>query len=338
MSGGIDTPLSAHSPRRWRAFLVKLIGTLVLYAIVFYRVDAGALASRLASVRIEYVALGVLLYVAGQVASAWRWHLLLAPVRLHVTLPRLTGFYFTGMFFNLFLPTIVGGDAVKAVLLSRETGAPVRATLSVFMERNIGLLALLSIAVVAAWMAPPIEIAGLPVRLLTMMIAAAFVAVNAVLLSASAYRLVDSLVEKTPLWRYLPRAASFYDAVAPYKQALSAVALATLLSFLFQAVLIVVVFLNARALDHVFPLTALAVFVPLISLAGMVPISVNGLGVREALYLLLFGLVGAPADVAVSLALLYFAVTVVASLPGGLIYLLQRRRPRLAEAGHAVRS
>ena len=44
------------------------------------------------------------------------------------------------MFFNLFLPTIVGGDAVKAVLLARETGAPARATMSVFMERNVGLV------------------------------------------------------------------------------------------------------------------------------------------------------------------------------------------------------
>ena len=56
------------------------------------------------------------------------------------------------MFFNLFLPTIVGGDAVKAVLLARETGAPARATMSVFMERNTGLCALLLIALVAAYL------------------------------------------------------------------------------------------------------------------------------------------------------------------------------------------
>ena len=49
------------------------------------------------------------------------------------------------------------------------------------------------------------------------------------------------------------------------------------------------VFLNARALASRFPFTAVAVFVPLVSLAGMVPVSVNGLGVREALYILLFG-------------------------------------------------
>jgi hypothetical protein len=62
----------------------------------------------------------------------------------------------------------------------------------------------------------------------------------------------------------------------------------------------------------------------------MVPVSVNGLGVREALYILLFGQIGVPAEVAVSLALLYLGVTFVASLPGGLVYALQKSPVSLA--------
>jgi hypothetical protein len=68
------------------------------------------------------------------------------------------------------------------------------------------------------------------------------------------------------------------------------------------------------------------VFVPLISLGGMLPVSVNGLGVREALYILLFGRIGATTELAVALALLYLAVTFVASLPGGLLYAMQGAR------------
>jgi uncharacterized membrane protein YbhN (UPF0104 family) len=89
-------------------------------------------------------------------------------------------------------------------------------------------------------------------------------------------------------------------------------------------------------LNLVVPISAVAVFVPLISLAGMVPVSVNGLGVREALYILLFGQIGVTAEVAVSLALLYLAVTVVASLPGGVVYALQRTPLGIAAAGEAA--
>jgi hypothetical protein len=162
---------------------------------------------------------------------------------------------------------------------------------------------------------------------LTLLVFAAFIAANVVLANRPAYRLVDYLVALTPLARTRSRAASLYEALVPYREPRwhGLVAAAVAQSFLFQAIVILVVFLNANALDLLLPLPALAVFVPLISLAGMLPISVNGLGIREALYILLFGRIGVPADAAVLMAFLYFAVTFAASLPGGVVYALQRR-------------
>ena len=170
-----QVPSERGSPGRW----IKAIVTLLLYALVFYWTDVRAIVSRLTTVRLEYVAVGVLLYVGGQALSTWKWRLLLAPVGLAaVRYPRLLAFYFIGMFFNLFLPTMVGGDAVKAVLLARETGAPVRATTSVFMERNLGLFALLSIALVASWRAPAFDIMGVTLSTLTLLLFCGFVAAN----------------------------------------------------------------------------------------------------------------------------------------------------------------
>ena len=122
---------------RW----LKPLGTIALYALVFYWTDASAILGQLSRARLDLAIAGVLLYAAGQSISAWRWKILLGPVQLQASYPRLLSFYFTGMFFNLFLPTIVGGDAVKALLLSRETGATARSTMSVFMERDLGLCA-----------------------------------------------------------------------------------------------------------------------------------------------------------------------------------------------------
>jgi uncharacterized protein (TIRG00374 family) len=304
---------------RW----LKPLGTLALYALVFYWTDAAAIARELAGTRLDLMALAIGIYIAGQAISTWRWKVLLEPIRLRVGYLRLLGFYFTGMFFNLFLPTIVGGDAVKAVLLARETGAPARSTMSVFMERNLGLSALTVVAVVAAEFAPPLSVSGLSIRAFTWLLAAGYVVANIVLLSPLAYQLVDRIIAASPLARFRARAGSLYHAVVPYKTASRAVAIGIALSFVHQGGVIAVVFLNARALSLEVPLSAVAVFVPIVSLAGMAPISVNGLGVREALYILLFGRLGVPAETAVSLALLYLAVTVVASLPGGVAYLMQ---------------
>jgi uncharacterized protein (TIRG00374 family) len=250
----------------------------------------------------------------------------LAPVRLAVPFLRMVAFYFVGMFFNMFLPTIVGGDAVKAILLTRETGAPARSTASVFMERNVGLLALFVIATTAAWLVQPVTVLRLPLRWLVVLLFAGFIGANVVIFDPRAYRLVDRLVALTPLAGIRSRASSFYDALLPYRRASGPLAASLALSFLFQGVVILVVFLNAKALSHSIPVLDLAVFVPLISLAGMVTVTVNGLGLREVLYVLLFERIGTPADVAVPMALLYFAVTLIASLPGGIVYMLQPGR------------
>ncbi len=319
--------------RKVGSTILKVAVTVALYVAVFYVVDVSVLWARLQTVNAGWVALAVGCYAAGQWTSAWRWHLLLAPVRLRVGYLRLVAFYFIGMFFNIFLPTIVGGDAVKAILLARHTGAPARSVMSVFMERNVGLLALFVIASTAAWFAPPVTVLGLPVMGIVLLLFAAFVAANIVIFSPRAYYLVDRVIAMTPLASIRARASSLYEAVVPYRRAGGALAASIALSFLFQAVVILVVFLSANALSHEVPVLALAVFVPLISVAGMLPISVNGLGIREALYMVLFGRVGTPPDVAVSMAMLYFAVTLVASLPGGVVYALDRRpgRPLQAE-------
>lgn len=337
MSSPDETPAAAEvgslirrSGRSGLGRWLKPTVTIALYVLVFYWTDAREIPATLRNAQFALVGVCVALYTIGQATSALKWRILLTPVGLRTSYARLLGFYFTGMFFNLFLPTIVGGDAVKAVLLARDTGSPARATMSVFMERNTGLCALLLIALVAAYLAPPVTLYGVSLVTLTWLLAAGYVAVNIVLFSPLAYRIADRLIARSPLKRMRARTASLYEAATPYTHAIGALVLSMLLSIVFQCIVIGVVFLSARALSLSIPLTAVAVFVPLVSLAGMVPVSVNGLGVREALYILLFGRIGVPAELAVSLALLYLGVTIVASLPGGLVYALQKSPGSLA--------
>lgn len=325
-NGDDHWPQPSPRARRFRTFLRPFV-TALLYAVIFYRfVDERALLSRLASTQLGYVAGAIAIYVAGQLLSALKWQLLLKPLRLSASYAQLAAFYFTGMFFNNFLPTIVGGDAVKAVLLARVTGAPARATMSVFMERDVGLLALLSIATAAALRGARVTLFAVPLLAWTLLLLAAFVAANVALTDVRAYRLADWILSRLPLGAFRPKAASLHSAIVPYTKSIATLIASILLSFVFQTIVIVVVFLNVRALGlhPSVPITDLAVIVPLVSLAGMLPISVNGLGVRDYLYIELLDQFGVPAEAALSLALLYVAVTLIASLPGGLVYALRR--------------
>ena len=161
---------------------------------------------------------GILLYMAGQAMSTLKWRLLLGPVGPVDAIPaRCSAFTSPGMFFNLFLPTIVGGDAVKAVLLARETGAPARATMSVFMERNTGLCALLADRA-RGRLARAVRASARRVarRADAGCSRGLRVGQHRAAEPAGVSRLVDRVIAATPLARMRARAASLYEAVAPY--------------------------------------------------------------------------------------------------------------------------
>src|SRR5205085_1159720 len=82
--------------------------------------------------------------------SALRWQLLARPLGFSHRLPHFVRLYFIGMFFNLFLPSSVGGDVVRAWYLNARSGRGMAAAVSVFIDRFSGLLVLLALAVVGS--------------------------------------------------------------------------------------------------------------------------------------------------------------------------------------------
>src|SRR5207245_470762 len=97
-------------------------------------------------------------YLVAQVTSALRWQLLARPLGFPGTLGRFTAIYFIGTYFNLFLPTSVGGDVLRAWYVDRGSGRKVDALLSVFVDRLNGFLVLLGIAGVAAFFSPAVRV------------------------------------------------------------------------------------------------------------------------------------------------------------------------------------
>src|SRR5436305_10383115 len=92
--------------------------------------------------------MGMRAYSVVEVATAFRWHVLLKVQKIHLTLPRLSGLFLIGMFYNQFLPGGTGGGIIKSYLLLKET--PERkagALLAVGFDRLIGLVALVAITV-----------------------------------------------------------------------------------------------------------------------------------------------------------------------------------------------
>jgi uncharacterized membrane protein YbhN (UPF0104 family) len=280
----------------------------VLLGWIGWTTDWSNVAAAFAALRVEYWLAAVALLALTQLVSALRWELFARELRFTRTRRELVGMYFIGMFFNLMLPTAVGGDVVRAWYLDRGSGRKLAALASVFLDRLNGLLVLIALACTALVFSPielplwvPISVWGLAGGGV-LAVAALPLAMRWGLVPAGRIRQVQTMLQalrapRTLLW-------------------------ATGLSLAVQSANVGLVWLVAQALGAPIPGAYYWIFVPMVSLLTLLPVSVNGMGVREGGTVLLLAPLGIDSALAVTLAFLWFAAHVACSLLGGVVYLL----------------
>ncbi len=265
--------------------------------------------------------LALLLFVTGVVVRAFRWRALLVALDIRVPFWRLVYLYFSGSFFNVFLPTGFGGDVVRVLELAQEAQATA-AFGTVFVDRMSGLLVLFGMALLALPFGHRLLPTGI-VLLVAAVAAGGLIAGGLVLQGRWLRRLGGWLPGPLSLAGegVLARA---YDAVTACGW--KAVAQALGISLLFNILLILINYLAARAVGMEIGLIYFPLFVPILSVTLMLPISIGGLGVREGMAVLLFAQVGVDEATAAAASLAVYAVSAVTGLFGGLLYLVQSLR------------
>jgi uncharacterized membrane protein YbhN (UPF0104 family) len=305
----VSMPVESSAGRGRRA--LKWAGraaiSLGVLAWLVWHTEWSPLQATLSQVRLEWCFIALGLFLIAQLISSYRWQILSSGLGFNDRLIRFYALYLVGMFFNLFLPTSMGGDVVKAWYLAGGPGRRWRAMVSVFSERFSGLLAMLAIA--AAATLPSRDV--LPLW-------AILVAWGSLTGAILGMLLLPFLARRFPRLQLLSEGVAFSR--GHFQRFLAAF----LLSIAVQVASIVQVWLLGQALGLPAELLAYAVAVPLVSLLTMLPISVNGVGVREGSLVLLLGTAGVTSAQAVALGLLWFAVQAAVSVLGGGVYLFGR--------------
>ena len=296
------TPSTRSSPWKW---LLRVVIGVAIVALLLSRRDAAAQVAQTLGAVPPWVILGaVAFYWAGQILSAWKWQLLLRARGAEISLLACCQLYAAGMFGNLWLPTNVGGDALRATLLAARAPNLGRADAlaSIAVERGSGFAALLIIAASAlllrganaqGWKTLGISLA---------------VFAGAGALSWGLLRL------KHPKIARLKAALSFYAR----RQNRGVLWRALALSLLFQIsqVLLNIGLASASGLE--LPARVFWWLGPLLSLSGLIPAGIGGLGVREAAAVALLGGWQLSVGQIVGWSLLWQATVWLASLPGAL--------------------
>ncbi len=300
---------NAGSARRWHRPVQIAVSAVAIYLIARH-VDLGQAAQVLTSARLPYVLAAVLLYLVGQVMSAYRWRLIGVSVGLSDGFARYVRFYFIGMFFMFFGPSTLGGDLVRSLYLAEGEGRRGRAFNSVIFDRLNGVVVLIAIGAASFILFPGY---GLPPLLFYTTIA-----FGAALLLG--WWMAPTLVRLVFAPEHAIRRFVEID-LGPFWGDRTMLLRVSAVSFVFHLVQIATQLVVARALGLAVPFSYICIFHPLVSALAALPITLSGIGLREGGYLWFLTHLGVPESSGVAYGVLWLLVIVANSLIGGLVFL-----------------
>jgi glycosyltransferase 2 family protein len=312
--------------RKRQLWLIPKIGiTAVLLYFLAARIDSNKLIHLFGQVAHGYLLAALMLQSSAFILGSVRWWLLIRATDPEIAFRPLVPSYFLGLFANNFLPTGVGGDAVRTAhlhLLGYRLHALVS---SAFMDRLIGLIVVLVLGGTAFQFAGIFSLDtdgrwGVMIALLAMVFPVAL------LFTPAIGRWLDELSQRHHsgrIGRFLVETALL---VHQYRCHGLLLANALAMTVVLQSLVIGAYIMLALGTGLDLPVITFFALIPIVVLASNLPISLGGLGVREGVLVALLVVVGVDEQQAISLSLLYLIINWIATLPGGYVAFNLRRQ------------
>lgn len=308
----------ANPARGNRGGWVRLAISAGLLGILFSLVDLDALLRVTAAAQPGLLAIMFLLMIGERLFAAFRWMVLLRIPEPCVTFVPVLRVTLVSNFVGSFLPGGVGIEVLKIYGLSRVLRDLSLALSSVLVERLCGLLALLLLIAVGTVVAPidlPVVIEGLVAAG-----ALGLAVVGAGLLLPGPRSRLQRLLQRAPMRSLQDKFAGLEARLDTYGRRPGALMISLGLAFAFQLLRILTVVVGASALRIEAMPELFVLLVPVGILVALLPISLGGLGPREATYVGLMGLAGIAPEPALVLALTREAMNLATTIPGAVLY------------------
>lgn len=303
---------------------LRLTITAAMLAWIITRVDLGSVGTVLAQTNPAWIAAGVAIYLLSIVCSAWRWQRILAGLGFGHHLLHILRLVLAGAFFNMFLPSSVGGDLMKMVLIAPDVSRREVAISSVLMDRVIGLAVTIAVGLVAVLLLPVVW--DEPAVLATL--ALAVVVFCAGMVTIFNRGLIDLAGRVVPgfIWgRVGQLVLRVHESLMLIGRSRGVLAQAAAISVLRQFAICLSVFCAGQAFGLGLPPVAYFATVPLAVAITALPVAINGLGLQDNALIFLLATVGVSAAEALSLSIFLHALRNGTGLLGGLIFALTGR-------------
>jgi len=312
-------------PARWKLLVKLAISGALLFAL-FYQSDPASLWAQARKASLVWLCAALGLYLVMIVASAWRWGQLLQAQGKGVPIRRLVRSYLVATFFNNFLPSNIGGDVIRIKDTIAPAGSRTLATTIVLLDRGIGLLGLVVVAALGATALQHTAGSTLPVwpPLLWLIGAGGSAGLSVLVMAPGGIKRILAPLKALHAEWVEARLDRLVEMFRCFRAQPAALVNCFLGAVVVQAILVGFYLAVAVSLGISVPATHMAVLVPLSFVIQMLPVSMNGFGVREATFTYYFRMLGLPIESALVVSLLGTATIMFFSLSGAAAYVTRR--------------
>lgn len=303
-----------RAPKRrfWHHPLFRIGGSVVIVLLLLRALPIGDLKDAMARVPLWAWPAALAIYMSLHLIGVAKWRLLINTAGAGLTFAHAARAYYAGLFGNTFLPSIVGGDVVRAGVALRASKSTSGLVLGSLIDRLLDIVGLAAVAGIGALLSP---------RALDGQSRNVFLALGAIIAIAGIAGLVALRV--TPVRRFPFKVRR---KLVQVRQALRATAgrpqvvvYAFLLGMLLQGLLVVLNYGLGIVIGIDIPLYVWLFVWPLAKISGLLPVTQGGIGVREVAQAALFAPFGVSAVHAVATGFVFEAVIISGGLLGGII-------------------
>jgi len=283
---------------------------------LFTKIDMKQTAQVIRSAELKYIFIAFAFFLSTYVLTYNRWQLFIKALKLTVPYREIVRYFFIGLFGNLFLPSAIGGDAIKIYGLCKYTHQKAKVVASILLDRLSGYAGLVIVVMLAcAFGFKHLNDPGVVIPIL--LIIPGTVVITFVLFNETAYEFCCRIFDRIPKFKNALMQMHYDISLLKDNKGHGYAGIA--LSCCSHVCLAVLSYFVAKGLHQDVQLIYFLLFFPLISVASLLP-SLGGLGVREAAAVYLFGKIGIDSGIAASITLMSYVFMVIVGLIGGAVY------------------
>jgi len=315
------------------SILLRVGLSILLLVFLFKQVDEKSMLEIIKNVDKPLLLLSFLLFFTTYALGLFRWKLLVKALGIKLPLNRLVTAFSGGVFFSLFLPSTIGGDFLRSADLAVYTNKPKKIIASVFLDRLSGFIGLAILTLLSVFLGWKV-IEDKSVLLSIWLIVGILVLLLFLLFNKFIYTKISGLLKSPNAGKIRSAISGLHEEIHLFRHKEKAVLVNILISIVVQSIPCITCFIIALSLGIKISLVYFFIFIPIIGAITLLPVSIGGLGLRDATIIFFFAKVGVGKDLAFAMSLLNFSFILIYGALGGLIYVytvhnrrLQRNQP-----------